>query len=214
MLAFGLGRCLVVAAPALCVAAACGDNRPQTQIIMDISDEAPAYGRTPFPTDALRDGPHLARIAGLEQITKSHADLISAHLAALDGWGLRPTIEFFVDGPVDPTTIPETTNGLTGALGLVDESGAGGYAMDWRYDADRNVIIGSPHMGVQLNEGATYGAFITSDVKTPEGRPLFGALSLATLANEPPERWQSTAELYAKLDSEPELQGSRSMIPR
>src|SRR5690349_21546437 len=131
---------------------------------MDVGADAPAYGRAPFPTDAVRDGLHLGTISGLELITKSRADLVAAHLAALDGWGLRPGVEFFIEGDLDAATVPATTTTLgdpVGVVQLVNGELGGVVAMDWRYDAERKVVAGSPHAGVQLEERATYAAFIT-----------------------------------------------------
>jgi hypothetical protein len=126
---------------------------------MEVGDGAPAYGRVPFPTDALREGVRLARLQGLDSIVglDAGADLVSAHLAELDGFGLRPTIEFFIQGALDPDTIPATTRALTDAVFVLEvdpntaEMGAP-ISFDWRYDADRSVISGSPSMGVQLRE--------------------------------------------------------------
>src|SRR6266478_6396201 len=109
--------------------AACGDNTHPPAVVMDVGTDAPAYGRAPFPTDAVRDGLHLGAITGLERITKSRAGLVAAHLAALDGWGLRPVVEFFIEGDLDAATVPATTRTLADALGvvqLVDGSTAGG----------------------------------------------------------------------------------------
>ena len=54
----------VIAAVAL---GACDDTRPVT-VTMTASDEPPAYGTTPFPTDAIREGDRLGRLAGLGAI--------------------------------------------------------------------------------------------------------------------------------------------------
>jgi hypothetical protein len=59
---------------------ACGDNQHSPRLLMDVSSEAPRYGRVPFPTDALREGPHLGRIQGLDLVAKQFSDRIAAHL--------------------------------------------------------------------------------------------------------------------------------------
>ena len=194
------------------VVAACGDNRHPAAIVMDVSADPPAYGRAPFPTDAVMDGPHLGLITGLELVTPSEADLVAAHLQALGGWGLRPVIEFFVEGPVDPATIPATTHSINDALGLVDENGGGAFEMDWRYDATRGVIAGTPHLGTQLDENTRYAAFVTTDVRSIDGEPVFGAFSLGELDHDPPARWQTTADSYDKLAANPALAGRLAAI--
>src|SRR5436190_23004427 len=100
----------------------------------------------------------------------SHTDLVASHVAALDGFGLRPVVEFFVDGDaLDPATIPAHTAALTDAIAVVDidpASPATGevIAMDWRYDADRASVVGAPAIGAQLREGTQYAAVITTDI--------------------------------------------------
>src|ERR1043165_5888234 len=105
----------------LALAGACGDNDLNARIVFDLNDEAPAYGRSPFPTDALIEGRNIGPIAGLERMAKQHFDLIGAHLSTLDGWGLRPTVQFFIEGELDRDTIPEdVTRSLADALIVLD----------------------------------------------------------------------------------------------
>lgn len=179
---------------------------------MDMGEDAPSYGRVPFPTDAMRDGHHLGRIAGLDRMAKQHFDKIASHLETLDGFGLRPTVEFFFEGTLDPTTIPATTRSLDDALFVLDVdpmTGEDGAAIpfDWRYDSDRHVIIGSPAVGSQLREGTRYAAVITTDVHSADGSPVFGAYELGKLENDPPARWQSTAESYKHIKTFSQLSG-------
>src|SRR5262245_36613239 len=141
---------------ALIALVACGDNTPAALVIMDVSDVPPAYGRAPFPNDAVRETLGLGSIPGLDKMTPSQAGLIGAHLAGLDGWGLRPPIEFFIDGAaIDPATVPDTTSALDSAIVVVEVDNMAPVPYDWRYDADRKVIAGSPHLGFQLAEGTT-----------------------------------------------------------
>jgi pimeloyl-ACP methyl ester carboxylesterase len=179
---------------------------------MDMSADAPAYGRSPYPTDALRDGPHLGHIAGLEGMAKQHSDLIAAHLETLDGFGLRPTVEFFLEGSIDPDTVPAMTRSLDDALIVLDvdpDTGEDGAAIpwEWRYDEERHVISGSPVMGTQLREGTRYAAVLTSAVKSADGSPIFGAKELGLLDESPPARWKTTAEAYAHIKTFPALEG-------
>lgn len=183
---------------------ACGDNQHPPRLLMDVSAEPPVYGRTPFPTDALREGPRLGRISGLEGMAKQHHDRIADHVAMLGGYGLRPTVEFFVQGPLDPATVPARTSKLTDALFVVDvdpdtgETGAP-IAFDWRYDAERGVVAGAPAMGVQLREGTRYAAVITTDVRGPDGAVLFASHDLGRVVQDPPARWRTTSEAHAEI---------------
>ncbi len=190
--------------------AACGDNQHRARLVLDLSDEPPVYGRAPFPTDALREGPRLGLIAGLDRMAEQHSDLIAEHLHALDGFGLRPTVEFFVQGAIDEATIPATTRLITDALMVLDvdpdtaETGAP-VPYEWRYDPERRVIAGAPAVGTQLREGTRYAAVLTTDVHGVDGTPVLGALELAQLDHDPPARWQTTADAYKELRALPEL---------
>ena len=184
------------------VLAACSGDAG-TSIKMAVSDRAPAYSEAPFPTDAVRDGDHLGVIVGLDQLVAHHADLVTAHVAALDGFGLRPLVEFPVDGELDPTSIPARTT-TTDVAALVDvdptspERGRV-LAMDWRYDVKRSVLAGSPASGVVLREGTRYAAFVTTALRDANGEPL-RAGSFGKLADL--DRWRTTAQAIAELDAE------------
>jgi pimeloyl-ACP methyl ester carboxylesterase len=189
---------------------ACGDNSHQARLLLDFSADAPLYGRAPYPTDAYREGAQLGFIKGLDKVARQHSDVIEQHLQALDGFGLRPTIEFFVQGALDESTIPETTRTLTDALMVLDvdpqtaEAGAP-LPYEWRYDSERQSIVGVPALGTQLREGTRYAAVLTKDVKGLDGEPIYGAFELARLDNEPPTRWQTTAQAYKDLRTIREL---------
>src|SRR4030095_876204 len=143
--------------------AACGDDGGTT-FRFQVADGAPAYGETPFPTDAVRDGDRLGPIAGLDHLVALHAALVTAHVAALDGFGLRPVVELFVDGAaLDPTTIE-------GAAFLADVARASPervrqVAMDWRYDETRGVLAGAPRSGQILREGTRYAGYVTTALR-------------------------------------------------
>jgi pimeloyl-ACP methyl ester carboxylesterase len=191
-------------------AIACGDNNHHARLLLDFSADAPVYGRAPFPSDAWREGPRLGFIRGLDGMARQHADLIAQHLQSLDGFGLRPTIEFFVHGAIDEATVPALTRDLTDALMVLDvdpqtsEAGAP-VPYEWRYDAERNVIVGAPALGTQLREGTIYAAVLTTDVHGLDGMPVFGAFELARLDNDPPQRWKTTAQAYTDLRTLPAL---------
>jgi dienelactone hydrolase len=189
---------------------ACGDNDHDARLLLDFGPDAPAYGRAPYPTDALRDGPRLGLIEGLDAMAQQHHELIGEHLRALDGFGLRPTVEFFIQGAVDEDSIPAATRTLSDALIVLDVDPRTGEAgapvpYEWRYDTTRRVIAGAPAIGTQLREGTRYAAVLTTDVRSANGAPIYGAAELARLDRDPPARWQSTAEAYAELRTLPEL---------
>jgi hypothetical protein len=172
---------------AFALLAACSDAQPVT-VTMSITEAAPAYGTTPFPTDALREGDHLGVIAGLDTIVVHHTDAVAAHLAALDGFGVRPLVEFFVDGDLVPEAITADAVGLVDVDPASPERGRA-FDLEWHYDADRRVLAAALATGVPLREGTRYAAFVTTAI---------GAAHLASLAGAP-ARWQSTADAVAEL---------------
>ena len=97
---------------------ACSD--PATTVVMTTTDEAPAYGDTPFPTDALREGDRLAPLRGLDKLVVRHHEIVAEQLAALDGFGVRQLVEFFVTAPLDEDSIPAQTSALADAAVVID----------------------------------------------------------------------------------------------
>ncbi|HEX7702700.1 MAG TPA: alpha/beta fold hydrolase, partial [Kofleriaceae bacterium] len=155
-------------------------------------DAPPRYATTPFPTDALRDGDHLATITGLDKLVVRYSDLVAAHVAALDGFGVRPLVEFFLDGDADPATLTSDT------AGVVDPDGHA-IVMDWNYDTDRRVLQGSPASGQVLREGTRYTAYVTRGVHDTSGRELQRSSELDAIVRSPAARWRSTAEAFRTL---------------
>jgi len=203
VMAMGVMAMIVAFAGAL---PACDDAAPVT-VTMTVSDDAPGYGTTPFPTDAVRDGVRLGRIAGLEAIAGRNPDLVAAHVAALDGFGVRPLVELFVDGELDPMSVPAHTTQLTDAAVLVDvdptspERGRV-IAMDWRYDPARRVLAGSPASGSVLREGTRHAAFVTTQLRAADGAAIATNPALTEIAGTSSPRWATTAEAYAGLTAE------------
>lgn len=185
------------------VLTACSD--PTTTIIMRVDEDAPAYSDAPFPTDALREGDRLGVLRGLDAFVERHGDVAAAHLAALDGFGLRPLVEFGVTGPLDPET-------LAGHAVVVDVDPASPergreIAMEWRFDPERSVIGGRPKSGELLREGTRYAAYVTTDVRDVSGAPLARAAALDELRASAPARWTSTADVLRELDETASIAG-------
>jgi hypothetical protein len=181
----------------LLVLAACSDGG--THVRMSQSSGAPAYGEAPFPTDAVREGDRLGEIAGIDKLVVHHVDLVTAHVAALDGFGLRPLVEFPIDGALDAAMIPSRTT-TTELAALVDVDPASPergrvIAMDWRYDAERAVLAGSPASGVVLREGTRYAAFVTTALRDASGSQLRAMGQLPS-----GDRWRTTRDARAELD--------------
>ena len=191
--------------------AACGDGGGGgVTVTMIATGDAPAYGQAPFPTDAVREGDHLGEIAGLDSLFSRKVEVVTAHLAALDGFGLRPLVEFPIDGELDAATIPTQTTTADQAAVLLDvdpQSPEHGrvIAMDWRYNPDRRVVAGSPQSGQVLREGTRYAGFLTTAILDATGAPLRRSSALSGLANR--ERWRTTADALAELDADHPIAG-------
>jgi dienelactone hydrolase len=176
----------------LAILASCSTTPSGVTVMMTSADAPPRYATTPFPTDALRDGDHLATIAGLDKLVGRYSDLVAAHVAALDGFGVRPLVEFFLDGDADPATLTSDT------AGVVDPDGHA-IVMDWNYDADRRVLQGSPASGQLLREGTRYTAYVTRGVHDTTGRELQRSPELDAIVRSPAARWRSTADAFHTL---------------
>ncbi len=181
---------------------ACSDAA--TTVVMRVAADQPAYSDAPFPTDAIRDGDHLGAITGMDSFVARYGDLISAHLASLDGFGLRPLVELPLSGPIDPDTVD-------GHAFLVDvdaDSPERGrqIAMTWRYDAERLVIAGRPVSGELLREGTRYAAYVTTAIRDAAGESL-GRAPIDSLRSDTPARWRTTADALRELDTHGDIAG-------
>jgi pimeloyl-ACP methyl ester carboxylesterase len=189
-----------LAIPLVLLFACGGDGDGGVAVIMKASDVPPPYGTTPYPTDALREGDHLA-VNGLGTLVGSHSDIVLNQINALDGFGVRPLVEFFVNGELDAATVPAHTTAVTDAAALVDVDPASPehgrvIAMDWHYDAERHVVQGKPASGEVLLEGTRYAAFVTSDILTADGAALGRSSALDHLHSA---RWQTTTDALHEL---------------
>ena len=176
----------------LLAAAACSSTPGGVTVVMTSADAPPRYATTPFPTDALRDGDHLASLGGLDKLVGRYSELVAAHAAALDGFGVRPLVEFFLDGDADPATLTNDT------AGVVDADGHA-IVMDWHYDADRHVLQGAPASGQLLREGTRYTAYVTTGVRDTTGAAIRRSTELDAIVHVPAPRWQSTADAFRAL---------------
>jgi hypothetical protein len=182
----------------LAAASACGDDLGATAIRLELPDDgsAPAYGQAPYPSDAWRtDDGHLEPPAGLEAIFHRDPELIAAHLAALDGFGVRPLIEFPIDGALDLASIA----GAARVIDIDPDSPERGREVryDWQWDPERQVLAGAPEPGQVLRAGTRYAAVLGRDLRDAAGLPLArppGMVRLAAAGSDLPARWRTTAE--------------------
>ncbi len=188
-LAIGIG--LVLAA------SACGDDITGTSIRLEIPDDGspPIYGHAPFPSDAwLGEDGTLEPPAGLEAIFRRDPELVAAHLAALDGFGVRPLVEFPMTDAIDPASI----DGAARVVDIDPSSPEVGreVAYEWRWDPDRLVLAGSPQPGQVLRAGTRYAALLGRGLRDAGGEPLVRSSAMMRLASgeDLPVRWRTTAD--------------------
>jgi len=188
---------IAIAVGLLIAASACGDDQTSTCVRMLVPGDgsAPAWGEAPFPSDAWRgeDG-HLEPPAGLDTIFHREPELVAAHLAELDGVGVRPLVEFPIDGALDPASI----DGAARVVDIDPDSPERGREVpyEWRWDPDRQVLGGSPQPGQVLRPGTRYAALLGRGLRDAAGLPLARSADLVRLASgsDVPARWRSTAD--------------------
>ncbi|HUS68773.1 MAG TPA: hypothetical protein VMZ28_29760 [Kofleriaceae bacterium] len=192
----------------------CGDDTGRTEVLQPRGGGAPRYGTAPFPSEAWRlaDG-RMAAIEGLDALLPRDADLLAAHIARLDGAGLRPVVEFPLSGPIDPTTLPARTATSGDAAAVIDvdpESPELGRVIpyEWRYDEAALVVRGAAVPGNVLRPGTLYAAVLSTDVRDAEGRQLAIPTALRVLMRgDAPAPWTTTAQALARLTADPAWQG-------
>lgn len=192
----------------LVLSCACTSEPPSASVRWTIDGDPPAYGTVPLPSDALL-GPagRLERFAGLELHAPYNSELLQQHVATLDGSGLRPLIEIFFDGELDPSSIPSRSNDSSAAVHLRDVDPASpsfGAVLDveWRWDPERRVLAGSPFPGVVLREGTRHAVILTRGLRAKDGRALERSPALELLEDEDavPPRWRQTARTLEALE--------------
>ncbi|MBI2896166.1 MAG: hypothetical protein HYY06_21590 [Deltaproteobacteria bacterium] len=145
-----------------------------TRVVFEPGEGVPSWGEVPFPSDLYRDADGtLSRIPGLEGAIRSNSEVFQVALDELDGFGLTPSIVFFLDPlPPEPIELPED------AVIVLDPDGTRVPLVTF-YDEQRGWILAGPATGTVLAEGATYVAALTTAVPdlVPDAamRPLLEA---------------------------------------
>jgi len=199
----------VCAAALAVVAAACAPEPQATLRFAALDEQSPAYGTTPFPADLyLDDTGHLAPFDGMEDIAPLGSDFIAQHLPLLDGFGLRPVVEVFVDGEVQAASVVMEGSSTRDAVFVMNvdpaspERGAV-VPMLWRVDPIRSRVVGVPALGVSLREKTRYATVVTRALLDSAGVPLAAPAAFTALRDAPlgdvPARWRATRDALADL---------------
>jgi hypothetical protein len=193
----------------------CGDDTHRTVVLLEIGGAgAPRYGEAPLPSEAWRraDG-SMAPLEGLETAVPRDADFLAAHVARLDGAGMRPLVEFPLSGPLDPDTVPAHTSATGDAAVVIDVDPASPergrvIPYEWRYDDEALVVRGAVVPGHVLRPGTLYAAILSTDVRDADGQPLAIAPALRVLLRgNAPAPWATTAAALGQVTADPIWQG-------
>jgi pimeloyl-ACP methyl ester carboxylesterase len=117
-----------------------------------VKNGALRYGERPFPSDDFRDAAGRIIIPGLDTIIPEQSQIFQTHLTTLNGFGLRPLIEFPFETPLEH---PETAKiELTPTIPL-----------ETRWNKNQTIFAATPELGQVLQEGTEYTATLTIDGK-------------------------------------------------
>jgi hypothetical protein len=142
------------------------------------------FGAVPWPDNAYIDESGRVRVSDIpSQAGAGYAEALAEAMADLDGFGVRPTIYFSFDGPLDAESVPqsaEATLAEAASVFLVDADTSSPeaferIAVDVHYDAASNQIRLRPASWRSLVPGRLYAAVVTRDLRSEDGRAIDGA---------------------------------------
>lgn len=141
------------------------------------------FGAVPFPDDLYLDATGHVELGAFPSQSIAFSDYVETARSAaaeLDGFGAVSPIYFFLDGDLDPSTLPATpadsvTDSAT--VFLVDADPASPTAfdripVDVRWNAATRALGVRPWEGHALRAGRMYAAIVTRGVHGADGLPL------------------------------------------
>ncbi len=140
-----------------------------------------SLGSTPWPDDLYLDRSGRVAVTGLiEAGVGSNQARLSEALRDLDGFGVSTPVFFYLDGVIDPATLPQTeaqSLAEQASVFLIDADTASPDAfkkvpvvVQWHPSQQRLAL--RPSDGYPLTPGRRYAAVVTRRVKDREGRDL------------------------------------------
>lgn len=146
-----------------------------------------SLGTTPWPDDLYLDRMGRVAVSGLVE-TGANADQ-ARMLAELDGFGVSTPVFFYLDGPIDPASLPQTEASSLKAdasVFLIDADTGSPDAftqvpvvVQWQAAARRIAV--RPADGHPLTPGRRYAAVVTRRVKDLQGQELEPGSKFATV---------------------------------
>jgi hypothetical protein len=143
---------------------------------------AMSFGSIPWPDDLYLDRQAEVGLADFPErgAAPEYARALLDGLADLDGFGVSSPIYFFLDGEIDPTSLPQTAADSTGdraSVFLIDADTGSPDAFQ-RVRVEPQWLAGShrlalrPALGHPLVPGRRYAALVTRRVKDLDGRAI------------------------------------------
>jgi hypothetical protein len=160
-----------------------------------------SLGSIPWPDDLYLDrSGHIAASGSVEPgVTAEQVQLLSD----LDGFGVSTPVYFYLDGAIDPSTLPQGESGSldNAASAFLIDADTGSpdaftklpVTVQWQADARRIAL--RPADGRPLTPGRRYAAVITRRVKDTKGQQLEPAAKFESIRD--PDRVLTDARLMA-----------------
>lgn len=170
------------------------------------------FFRLPFPNDVRRTSKGLnlsgfptpgAGVLGVDAV-ELYKEAIEAND---DGWGAYPTAFFRFSGPLDATTVSDTTGGAPLAWIDVTPNVTNPWAsvgLSWFYSSGPNAYICDNWIGARrprgfpLTPGHTYAVFVTTKVKAADGSAIAQPKNLVSLLASSAPSDSALASAYEK----------------
>jgi hypothetical protein len=148
-----------------------------------------SFGSIPWPDDLYLDRQAQIALADFPEQAPApeYARALLDGLDDLDGFGVSSPIYFFLDGDIDPASLPQTAADSTGdraSVFLIDADTGSPEAFQrvrvesqW-FPATRRLAL-RPALGHPLTPGRRYAALVTRRVKDVDGRPIDASAKFA-----------------------------------
>ncbi|MFN7953909.1 MAG: hypothetical protein U0610_19430 [bacterium] len=164
---------------------------PTTRFDLPADKERPSWGEIPWPSDLFRDASGRVAVDGVNVANGIAKSVLEAGLNQLDGFGTTTAAYVWLDGDVDPASLPSTPEASTeygSPIVLIDiEPSSPAYRtrvpVIATFDArDRRLSV-LPRPGVPLRPKTRYGLVVRTDLwGTRAGAPAGSVRAPETLA--------------------------------
>jgi hypothetical protein len=179
---------------------------PRVRVEFEPGSGAHRFGDVPFPSDLHLDANGDIHITGgLERFMTQGIDIVAGGLAGTRGFARQASGIFFVDGAVDPATLPAVATSEPGAsVALVDVDAASPRRgqrtpVRARYLASLGCIVATAPPGAVLPPGTRHALVVTRRVLDTVGTPIGPSPDLERIAALSPANRGSGAEaLYGE----------------